>query len=395
MAERQATDTQGGQGQAPVGNEVSNYGLEEDPDYALLQQAKQDAAQEENGILHRTTEIPEEGDAPANADYGSWTGREAATPQQQGQDGQQQQTTYQPQPSEQGQQGDDQGQQQPIMVPKARLDEALSKADQAHQQATYLKGQLDTLQQYYGPAQQDGQQSGQSQQQSSQQQRPDPTARIEQERTRLTEAADKYDAGEISLKEYEQVRSQVDDTVWQVRREAEQQARSQESQQQAQQWSLADEQLLNQHLEKVAGEHPWIDQLAQPDFERLQKIAYAEADAEGQPITPGARGTMDLRERVARLADFYGPKWYPDAQPAAASSQPSQQQQGQAASGPNLSPQAQARQDKNALADRLPPDPNQMGTSAQGSDLPSEQNIEQMTDDQIQALPPQIRAHYL
>lgn len=68
MAEQQTTQTQGGQGKAPVGNDVSNYGLEEDPDYALLQEAKAEAAAEENGILHRTTEIPEEGDAPQNAD---------------------------------------------------------------------------------------------------------------------------------------------------------------------------------------------------------------------------------------------------------------------------------------------------------------------------------------
>jgi hypothetical protein len=384
MAEQQTTGTEGQQGKAPVGNDVSNYGLEEDPDYALLQQAKQEAEQEENGILPRTNEIPEEGNAPQNADYGSWTGRAPAEGEGGGQ------TTYEPSKPVEGEQGQDQGSKDQIMVPKARLDEALHKADQASRQATYLQGQLEAYAQYMP---QGSQQSGQSSQQPARTQQPDPQQQIQQEEQKLEKAADQYDSGEISLKEYEKVRSQVDEAKWQIR---EQSLRSQ--QRPASEWGPADEKVLDEHLNQLASNHPYVDVMTQADYDRLQRIAVAEAEAEGKPIQPGARGTMDLRERVARLTDHYGPQWYPNAE-VNAGSQPSQPQgqqtQQRQAQGPNLSPQAQARQDKNALAERLPPDPNDMGTTAQGSQIPNEEQIAQMTDDEIQELPPQIRQRYL
>jgi hypothetical protein len=380
MAEQQTTDTGNQQGRAPVGNDVSNYGLEEDPDYALLQQAKADAEAEENGVLHRTTEIPEEGDAPQNADYGSWTGRAPAEGEQQGQQ------TYEPTKTAEGQQGE-QGKPDQIMVPKARLDEALHKADEASRQATYLQGQLEAYARYMP---QGSQQSGQSSQPSGQQQpQQDLQAQIQQERDRKQSAADKYDSGEISLKEYEQVRDEVDDKIWGIR----QQAQQSQQRRPASEWGPADEKVLEDHLEQLASNHPYVDVMTQQDYDRLQRIAYAEAEAEGRPIQAGARGTMDLRERVARLTDHYGPQWYPNAE-VKSGSQPSNQQQRQA-QGPNLSPQAQARQDKNALQERLPPDPNEIGTGAQGSQVPSEGQIAQMTDDEIQALPPEIRQRYL
>lgn len=92
-----------------------------------------------------------------------------------------------------------------------------------------------------------------------------------------------------------------------------------------------------------------------------------------------------LGERVAQLSDVYGPIW------GAKAPQPQQQP---APPKPGMSPTAQARQQKLAVAANAPPDVNRL--TPQGGQGPeyTEDQIANMSDEEILALPKSVRERF-
>lgn len=123
---------------------------------------------------------------------------------------------------------------------------------------------------------------------------------IKQERIAL---AGQYDDGLIRTKEWEERRIALETEQRQLWREIEPPPAS------AQPSVPIGEQIWEeQQTLRIEKEYPILGQLAQPDLEPLIQLAYREAVREGKPIERSTRGTIELRERVARLATkTYGP----------------------------------------------------------------------------------------
>lgn len=64
---------------------------------------------------------------------------------------------------------------------------------------------------------------------------------------------------------------------------------------------------LEEHMSGLVKEHPVLLELNQVQMEPLRTLAYEQAERDGNPITPGALGTKNLRERMAKFAtQLYG-----------------------------------------------------------------------------------------
>lgn len=284
------------------------------------------------------------------------------------------------------------GQQDPAapapMIPKARLDEVLQKAQEARDAALYWKGVAEARAAAGQP------QGQQPQQQAEQQpQAPDFEAQIKAERDKVLDAARRYDEGEITYSELKQSEIAAEDTIATLRKQAEQQHTA--SQKPAydpsdpKNWALSDQQYLEQQERKLLAEHPNLGAMNETQVQALVRLAYQEAHAIGRPFGVGPAETARLREHIATLSDVYGPRWgvQVPTKPAIQGGQKPQQ--------PQLSPQAQARVGKMALQTQLPPDTNGMGQGAAPNQQISDADIMRMSDEEIAALPPAMRNRLL
>ena len=62
-------------------------------------------------------------------------------------------------------------------------------------------------------------------------------------------------------------------------------------------------------IARLVEEYPIINVLTKTQMAPFEEQAYADAEAEGKPIFPGARGNLELRTRIAKLAhEAYGSK---------------------------------------------------------------------------------------
>lgn len=164
---------------------------------------------------------------------------------------------------------------------------------------------------------------------------PDTIEKVRAERMAL---AEKFDAGEISAKDMEAQRQALEDREWEIRQATFAPA-------QVQQGDLQLEAATAQ-LEK---DYPVLKILSAQDLEPLAALARIQAAREGTPIQSGAMGTLDLRTRIAKLANqHFGGGAAPTTtqQPAA------------------LSDEAKARAAKLDLASRMPPDASNLGSAA-------------------------------
>lgn len=192
----------------------------------------------------------------------------------------------------------------------------------------------------------------------------DPLQAIHADRVALAEA---FDAGDITAKEWEIKRAALDTEEWELRT-----ASLQPVVQAAPVTDLSLEKATAQlEVDYPVLKQPW---LSEEMLEPLSKIARHQAQAQGKPIQPGALGTLELRQRIAKLAqDMYGGGVSTTQQPAA----------------PALSADAQARAQKLDAAAAMPPDVSKMGSAAV-EHLSSEAEIlsrmEGLTEDQQWAL---------
>lgn len=213
---------------------------------------------------------------------------------------------------------------------------------------------------------------------------PTPQEQIAAHRAELRQAAKAFDAGEITQEALEDVRGRVDDAVASIREAARPQAQPQ-APANAPQPGLADQAIMERQLAELGQAHPFAEALTEPQAQFLANQAIAEAVASGRPYGSTAADTLRLRQHVAQLSDFYGPRW--GLQPTRPLQSPQQQRPGVPGA---LSPTAQARAGKLALANGLPPDTAAMGAGG-GSEELSEAAIMAMSEDEIAALPRNVQ----
>jgi hypothetical protein len=269
--------------------------------------------------------------------------------------------------------------QPPPMVPVHVAVAERKARQQAEREADFLRGQVEALRNTLPPAA------------TTTTDTPAPAApadpiqaAIDAENAKILALAEKADMGEITFKELEQGRIAAQQTIM---------ALSAQRVAPAPQESLADQAIVTAHTNSLYAKHPYAAVLTDQQAQFLAGIAAQELAATGQPVTAGAAGDMRLREAVAALSDFYGPRWgLKPATPAPGSVQ--QQQNPNPAQPGGLSDKARAAMAKMDLAAGLPPDTRAMGTASQGTDL-SSAAIEAMDEEQIAALPAATRHRLL
>ncbi|UVC14710.1 hypothetical protein [Mesorhizobium onobrychidis] len=278
----------------------------------------------------------------------------------------------------------DQQEQQPAapMIPKARFDEVNNKNDELARQNAFLAGQVEALK-VRGPA------------------APAPAAtppapatppaadRLIAVGTQIDALAKKYDAGEISYAELKTQERALTNQEQAIREEI---LLAKVPQQQAQQPTATTDLYLDQLTAELEAKHPYLAAIeSDSDFDYLVMKAKESFAAERVELPKGPIGSLRLRERVALLSDKYGPMLtgktlaVPGATPAApAPATPA---------APGLSPDAAARAAKIAMQGNMPPNVASMTGSA--GEVISEASIENMSDDDLAALPIATRHRFL
>jgi hypothetical protein len=283
----------------------------------------------------------------------------------------------------------------PPMIPKPRLDEALTAKQRAEQEAAYWRG----------VAQARGEAMPEAASPKEQPKEPaidDKLAALAAEEDAL---AKKYDEGEITLADFtrlsrdlrgreaavreETLRAKfpqhgqpnAESTVEEVKRqlEAERQAQS----------------LYEQHpaAQMVFPVQPEADLKVRSLMDTRRAMVQAEAKAallNDHPGISGAQADALYREYLARTADRYAKVWFPEAAAAKVGSSSSPQAGG---SGP-MSPAAQDRLAKMEVQRQHPPNIGNLGTAKGIGDEWTPEKIASLSDDQFAALPDHVRARF-
>lgn len=240
------------------------------------------------------------------------------------------------------------------MIPKARLDEVLrqggelqSKLEELSRHNAYLAGQLQVL----------GKPTAEQQPQT-------PANPVLEVKQRLFALGDKYDAGEMSMREFLEQRDALDQELAQAVAEVSRPTPEQ----------LNGDPVVAQATARMEAENPWFSQIPQFVIDRmLVGTARDMLEERGIPVTQDARGTLILRQAVIDVAKMSGfDKHY--------GGQPQPQPQGVTAS---------ERQAKMDLAQRLPPNPAKVGSSQQ-IDPMDPATLAEMSDSDLAALPASV-----
>lgn len=244
---------------------------------------------------------------------------------------------------------------QPVMIPKQRLDEVLRQGGELQQKLeelsrhnAYLAGQLEVL--------------GKSPATDPQPQTPvNPVLEVKQ---KLFALGDRYDAGEMSMREFLEQRDALDQELSAVAAEA-----SRPTPQQ-----LNGDPFVAATTQRMEAENPWFASIPQFVIDRmLVGTARDMLEERGIPVTQDARGTLILRQAVIDVAKMVGfDKQY------GAQQQP--QPQGVTAA---------ERQAKIDLAQRLPPNPAKVGSSQQ-IDPMDPATLAEMSDSDLAGLPASV-----
>lgn len=266
-------------------------------------------------------------------------------------------------------------------IPLPRFQQVNAERQRLAEENLYLKGVVDAVRSGALPAA-----PAPGTAPPAQPQPPTIAEQVQAKRLELKGLAEKYDAGEISFPDFEAARGQIEDTIVDLRVQAQVAARTPPPP--APTKSLADEAIEQDQMRKLEERHPIVLALTAQQAATLAQIAHVEAAGRGQPYGQSLRETMRLREHVAKLAEQFAPAWglkapAPAAAPAAATPP--------APGARALSPEAQARLAKIDMANGLPPDTAQFGTAAQQDQI-TPQMLDAMSDEAIMAIPAATRA---
>lgn len=266
------------------------------------------------------------------------------------------------------------------MIPKARFDEVLGQSSAKDIELARLRGENEALKLVKVPAT-PGAQPTQPAPQT-------PDEQLKLVRTERLTLAKRFDDGEIGLVQYETEKQKLEDREDQLR-EARLAEKFKPAPAAAPQASAPDMR-LEEKFQELEGKHQYLKSPEVMDDDHWQFLLMEAARslrAEGVELPQGPLPPLlrfKLGERVAELSDKYGPIW------GAKAAQPQQQP---APPKTGLSPQGQARQQKLEMAQDAPPDVNRLTPSGGQTEF-TEDQIANMSDDEILALPASVRARF-
>lgn len=321
-----------------------------------------------------------------------------AQDQQQGTGSEQAPQGGEQQPEQQGQQDQErQPDKATIMVPKPRLDEVLTRAERAEQDAAFWRGVAqargEVMQQGSG-AQPGADANGGTTEQPKQQTPDEMLAALAAEEDAI---AERYDAGDISEKEKTQLLRDVRNREFEVRK-----ALLAPPPQQPAQTVTVDDVKRQLEAEKQESQlyeqHPYAalvfpaqaetDPSTKAVMDARRSMVKAEArDAllRDHPGISGPQADAMFRDYLARTADKYGPAWFGEIKGKASP---------QAGGTGQMSPAAQDRLNKMGVQRQQPADIGNLGTSQGAGDEWTSDRIAALSDDQYAALPEHIRARF-
>jgi hypothetical protein len=275
--------------------------------------------------------------------------------------------------------------QKPIMVPKARLDEALRDRQHYSDMAHYLKGQLDIMAQTgRQPAPADAGQPA-SQQQDQQ---PTPQDRMKALRAEKLKVEKEYEEAQITSEQRAEKLADIDDKIMDAKIEAKNPAPTKQTQAPS---SVMDQALENAHAVQLESHFPYLKVMDDQQLQFMSHMAHTEAAALGRPYGAGPAENIKLRQRVAELSNLYGPQWHPTFDPKQHQASPSP---GTQPGGKTPSNAATARGKKLDLAAQLPPDTRNLGRAGDPQTITAA-DIEKMSDIEIENLPQATRDKFL
>lgn len=265
------------------------------------------------------------------------------------------------------------------MIPKPRFDEVNAARSKAEQDAAYWQGVANARAQ---PAPAPGAQT-------APQPQPKPQDRLAAIHSAQDELADKFDAGEITMKDLTAQQRSLNDQEAQVRQDMLPKAAAPATQ-------SGNELYLDTLTAGLETKHPWVEIFDQAgsdaDWAYLKATAIDRLTEKGIDPTKGDIGRFELRRAMAELADELGPGLIAAKAQAKGivlpGHTPSPQRQQQA---PARTETAAARAAKLALQANSPPNLNAMRGAGEDAGMPSASRIETMTDDEIGALPTSVR----
>lgn len=289
----------------------------------------------------------------------------------------------------------------PIMVPIERLNEAVGKGRAYQDQVAYLQGQIDALTRGQPSTDPGTAQPDQPAQTTA------PTT-LEQQIEHLTQrrlaSAEKYDRGDITFLDHQKEAASIDADVLRIAAAAAQPAQRQMSGPQ-----MVEELAVEQVQREFEAFSPWGYVYNDKQFAVV--LGKADVSLEARGWTPQMPGYAAERLKVAAYfaekdgpdtfgityeqADAYARQHavagvYKGRRAPAAGGSPAG---GPAPTAKPMSPQAQARAGKLDLAARMPPDFS--GATTTPAAPLSEADINNMTDDQVAALPKEVRLRVL
>jgi hypothetical protein len=255
----------------------------------------------------------------------------------------------------------------PILIPKGRFDEVLRERDKLIATAAYHKARADAA---------EAAKPGKAEEAKA----PTPEEQIKTLRTQRLELAEKVDAGELTYKQAEQQRQQLEDAEQAVRdtvRKPAEQPRAQPK---------ADSGLyLEEKTKDIEKDHPYLAEIKdEGDFQFLVVKAVGELAKQGVRLPQGnltEAQQLQLREKVAELSDEFGPVLTGKKLEI-----PGKKSGGE--SGP--SKEAQAREAKLAVAESMPPDLTST-RSANPAGTVDAASIVSMNEEDIAKLPKSVR----
>lgn len=255
----------------------------------------------------------------------------------------------------------------PIMIPKGRFDEVLRERDTLIASAAYHKARADAA---------EAAKPGKAEEAKA----PTPDEMIKSLRTQRVELAEKVDAGELTYKQAEQKRQELEDAEQAVRdtlRKPVEQPRAQPK---------ADSGLyLEEKTKDIERDHPYLADITdKADFEFLVVKAVGALAKEGVRLPQGNLSEaqqLQLREKVALMSDEFGPLLTGKKHEL-----PGKKSLGES----GLSKEAQAREAKLAVADSMPPD---LTSTRSNNPVTTVDNasIAAMSEEDIMKLPKSVR----
>ena len=162
---------------------------------------------------------------------------------------------------------------------------------------------------------------------------------------------------------------------------------------------LADAAHMNAVTVELEQQHPWCMELRDAEFAHLEAIATDTLAKMGQPVNPGSlQDALRVRHFVAQMSDVFGPWFFPEriATVQARHAQAQQAAQQAAASQPQQTSATSARAQPSFAARYAahPPQLTGVGSAGEPQNV-TEDQIAQMSTEEIAALPASVRARLL